>query len=134
MREIQETEQRYLKRITTLKNVSLHHYGYEPPSFGGKHAQRKLTSPDYSPSQSYADPLRRFAKRQETMIIPLYDAKVMFANIDAIVLAAEAFCQDLLMVDLTGRVRDRGIGDVCLRHVSGLDMKRGRLRGGELGG
>lgn len=42
----------------------------------------------------------------------------MFANIDAVVESAERFCRDLQDVDLTGRVRDRNIGDVCLHHVS----------------
>ena len=61
--------------------------------------------------------MRKFAKRPETMIIPVYDAKVMFANIDAVVAAAESFCADLQDVDLSGRARDRNIGDVCLHHV-----------------
>lgn len=87
VRELQDTERRYLRRITTLKS-------------------------------DYADPLRRFAKNPETMIIPLYDAKVMFANIDSLVLAAEAFQRDIDAVDMTGRVVGRGIGDICLRHVS----------------
>lgn len=87
VRELQDTERRYLRRITTLKT-------------------------------EYADPLRRFAKNPETMIIPLYDAKVMFANIDSLVNAAEAFQKDIEAVDLTGRVVGRGIGDICLRHVS----------------
>jgi hypothetical protein len=56
------------------------------------------------------------------MIIPVYDAKVMFANIDAVVEAAERFCRDLQEVDLTGRARDRNIGDVCLHHVSRLKV------------
>ncbi|KAJ9106135.1 hypothetical protein QFC21_001277 [Naganishia friedmannii] len=73
---------------------------------------------------SYADPLRKFAKRKDTMIIPPYEANVMFANIDNLVISAEAFCRDLLHIDISGRVAGQGIGDVCLRHVSGALTKR----------
>lgn len=52
------------------------------------------------------------------MIIPPYEANVMFANIDNLVISAEAFCRDLLHIDISGRVAGQGIGDVCLRHVS----------------
>jgi hypothetical protein len=52
------------------------------------------------------------------MIIPPYEANVMFANIDSLVISAEAFCRDLLHIDVSGRVSGQGIGDVCLRHVS----------------
>lgn len=52
------------------------------------------------------------------MIIPVYDAKVMFANIDAVVEAAENFSKDLQEVDISGRVKNRNIGDICLLHVS----------------
>ena len=108
--ELQDTETRYLKRITCLKTVSR----FDGPVFClATEADRSLLSW----IQSYADPLRKFARRSETMIIPVYDAKVMFANIDAIVEAAEGFCRDLQEVDLTGRARDRNIGDVCLYHV-----------------
>lgn len=86
IRELVDTEQRYLKRVTTLKT-------------------------------EYADPLRKFARSPETLIIPLYDAKVMFANIDALVIAADVFAKDLQKVDTTGRVPNRGIGDVCLKHM-----------------
>lgn len=68
-------------------------------------------------SQSYADPLRKFAKRKETTIIPLYEANVIFANIDNLVTSAESFCRDLQLVDLSGRALGHGIGDICLRHV-----------------
>jgi hypothetical protein len=84
----------------------------------------------YTLHQSYADPLRKFARRTETMIIPVYDAKVMFANIDAVVEAAERFYSDLQEVDLTGRARDRNIGDVCLHHVGvpGVHLSKSPLR------
>ena len=67
--------------------------------------------------QSYADPLRKFAKRKETTIIPLYEANVIFANIDNLVTSAEAFCRDLMLVDLSGRVPGHGVGEICLKHV-----------------
>lgn len=67
--------------------------------------------------KSYADPLRKFAKRKETTIIPLYEANVIFANIDNLVSSAEAFCKDLMLVDLSGRVPGHGVGDICLKHV-----------------
>jgi protein ECT2 len=52
------------------------------------------------------------------MVIPLYDAKTLFGNLDAIVASAVVFLADIENIDLSGRVRDRGLGDVCLRHVS----------------
>ncbi len=52
------------------------------------------------------------------MIIPLYDAKTLFGNLDTIVANASVFLRDIENIDLSGRVRERGIGDVCLRHVS----------------
>ncbi len=53
------------------------------------------------------------------MIIPLYDAKTLFGNLDTIVANASVFLRDIENIDLSGRVRERGIGDVCLRHVGG---------------
>ncbi|GHJ88511.1 hypothetical protein NliqN6_4913 [Naganishia liquefaciens] len=69
---------------------------------------------------SYADPLRKFAKRKETTIIPLYEANVIFANIDNLVTSAEAFCRDLMLVDLSGRVPGHGVGEICLKHLKEL--------------
>jgi hypothetical protein len=60
------------------------------------------------------------------MIIPVYDAKVMFANIDAVVEAAESFSKDIQEVDISGRVKNRNIGDVCLLHVSLCELKQCR--------
>jgi hypothetical protein len=67
--------------------------------------------------QSYADPLKRFAKRPETLIIPLYDAKTLFGNLDAIVEASSTFLADIAQIDLSGRVRGKGVGEICLKHV-----------------
>jgi hypothetical protein len=67
--------------------------------------------------QSYADPLRNFARQDYTKIIPLYEAKALFTNIDAIVVASEVFSRDLEHLFAAGSGSEI-IGDVCLRHVS----------------
>jgi hypothetical protein len=45
------------------------------------------------------------------MIIPPYEAKIIFANIDAVVHAAETFFQDLAGATV------ETVGAVCLQHV-----------------
>ncbi|KAK4685638.1 hypothetical protein P7C73_g4506, partial [Tremellales sp. Uapishka_1] len=68
---------------------------------------------------SYADPLREYARDPNSRIIPLYEAKTLFANIDAIVPASAAFLTDLeaMMFKGSGEVP---IGDICLRHLKDL--------------
>lgn len=66
--------------------------------------------------QCYADPLRAFAKDQNTQIIPLYEAKNLFANIDLIVPASQAFLADLEAM-WASEQGETTVGDVCLRHV-----------------
>ncbi len=67
---------------------------------------------------AYADPLRKFARRKEEAILPAYEAKTLFGNIDAILPANEAFLEDLeLMMTPHGPQSIGGIGDVCLKHV-----------------
>ncbi|KAG9038527.1 hypothetical protein FRB95_000748 [Tulasnella sp. JGI-2019a] len=67
---------------------------------------------------AYADPLRKFARRKEEAILPAYEAKTLFGNIDAILPANEAFLADLeVMVTPGGPESVGGIGDVCLRHI-----------------
>jgi hypothetical protein len=62
--------------------------------------------------QAYADPLRGFARRPESMIVPVYEAKTLFANIDQIVTAAFTFMMDL------DRATPDTVAEVCLKHVS----------------
>ncbi|KAG8884270.1 hypothetical protein FRB98_002543 [Tulasnella sp. 332] len=67
---------------------------------------------------AYADPLRKFARRKEEAILPAYEAKTLFGNIDAILPANEAFLADLeLMMTPQGAQSVGGIGDVCLKHI-----------------
>jgi hypothetical protein len=66
--------------------------------------------------QCYADPLRAFAKDKNTQIIPLYEAKNLFANIDLIVPASHAFLADLEVM-WASEQGEATVGDVCLRHV-----------------
>jgi RhoGEF domain len=68
--------------------------------------------------QSYADPLRSFARTKDTAIIPPYEAKTLFGNIDALIPANEAFLVDLeKMISPNGHRLVGGIGDVALKHV-----------------
>lgn len=62
----------------------------------------------------YADPLRQFSKSKSTAILPPYEAKILFGNIDNLLPVNEAFLADLeKMVAPNG---SRNVGDVALRH------------------
>ncbi|KAF8557012.1 hypothetical protein OG21DRAFT_1596146 [Imleria badia] len=66
----------------------------------------------------YADPLRQFSKSKSTSILPPYEAKTLFGNIDNLLPVNEAFLADLeKMVAPSG---SRNIGDVALRHFKDL--------------
>jgi hypothetical protein len=68
--------------------------------------------------QSYADPLRRYARSKDSVIISSYDASTLFGNIDQLLIANEAFLTDLeKMVGPNGHKVVGGIGDVALKHV-----------------
>ncbi|KAG8925444.1 hypothetical protein FRC00_003971 [Tulasnella sp. 408] len=70
---------------------------------------------------SYADPLRKFARKKEEAILPLYEAKTLFGNIDAILPANEAFLADLeQMMTPEGPSTVGGVGDVALKHIRDL--------------
>ncbi|TDL29908.1 hypothetical protein BD410DRAFT_811372 [Rickenella mellea] len=71
--------------------------------------------------ESYADPLRSYARSKDTAIIPAYEAKILFGNIDNLVPVNEAFLHDLeLMITPEGHRKVGGIGDVALRHFRDL--------------
>ena len=68
--------------------------------------------------QSYADPLRSFARNKDTAIIPAYQANTLFGNIDSLIPANEAFLADLERMLAPGGHRSMGgIGDVTRKHV-----------------
>ncbi|KAL5529987.1 hypothetical protein ACEPAF_6244 [Sanghuangporus sanghuang] len=70
---------------------------------------------------SYADPLRSYAKSKDTAILGLYESRTLFGNIDYIVPANEAFLHDLeQMMSRNGVQTVGGIGDVALRHFKEL--------------
>lgn len=70
---------------------------------------------------SYADPLRSYARSKDTAIIPPYEAKILFGNIDQLVLANEALLHDLeQMIAPDGAQTVGGIGDVLLYHFKDL--------------
>lgn len=65
----------------------------------------------------YADPLRSYARSKDTAIIPPYEAKVLFGNIDQLVPANESFLRDLeQMLTPSGPRTVGGVGDVALHH------------------
>ncbi|KIL70247.1 hypothetical protein M378DRAFT_156324 [Amanita muscaria Koide BX008] len=69
----------------------------------------------------YADPLRNFARSKETAILPAYEAKTLFGNIDNLVPVNEAFLTDLeKMMTPHGPKTVGGVGDVALRHFKEL--------------
>ncbi|KAL5487604.1 hypothetical protein ACEPAI_5712 [Sanghuangporus weigelae] len=70
---------------------------------------------------SYADPLRSYAKSKDTAILGLYESRTLFGNIDYIVPANEAFLHDLeQMMSRNGVQTVGGVGDVALRHFKEL--------------
>ncbi|KAF4602112.1 hypothetical protein EYR40_005316 [Pleurotus pulmonarius] len=69
----------------------------------------------------YADPLRKFSRSKETAIIPSYEAKTLFGNIDNLVPVNEAFLADLdAMMASNDEGPVGGIGDICLKHFKEL--------------
>lgn len=75
----------------------------------------------YSLKHDYADPLRTFSRSKDTAIIPPYEAKTLFGNIDQILPVNQAFLEDLeLMMLPDGPETVGGIGDVALKHFKQL--------------
>lgn len=71
--------------------------------------------------RDYADPLRKFARSKDTAIIPPYEAKTLFGNIDNLLPVNEAFLADLEIMMSEGGIKAmRGIGDVALQHFKVL--------------
>ncbi|GJE84556.1 RhoGEF domain-containing protein [Phanerochaete sordida] len=69
----------------------------------------------------YADPLRHFSKSKETAILPPYEAKIIFGNLDQLIPVNEAFLRDLeRMLAADGPEAVGGVGDVCLKHFKDL--------------
>ncbi|TCD67500.1 hypothetical protein EIP91_012305 [Steccherinum ochraceum] len=65
----------------------------------------------------YADPLRTFSRSKNTAILPPYEAKTLFGNIDQLLPVNEAFMYDLeRMMQPDGPQTVGGIGDVALKH------------------
>ncbi|KAH6915122.1 hypothetical protein BKA70DRAFT_566736 [Coprinopsis sp. MPI-PUGE-AT-0042] len=71
--------------------------------------------------KDYADPLRNFARSKDTAIIPPYEAKVLFGNVDNLIPVNQAFLEDLdKMLASDGPTTVGGIGDVALKHFKDL--------------
>lgn len=69
----------------------------------------------------YADPIRSYGRSKDTTILPLFDAKILFGNIDSILPANEAFLKDLeRMLASQGTIGYEGVGDIALRHFRDL--------------
>lgn len=69
----------------------------------------------------YADPLRNFSRSKNTAIIPAYEAKTLFGNIDNLLPINEAFLTDLeKMMAPNGAKTVGGVGDVALKHFKEL--------------
>ncbi|KAL1747651.1 hypothetical protein HDZ31DRAFT_60984 [Schizophyllum fasciatum] len=70
---------------------------------------------------SYADPLRSFARDKNTSLLPAYEAKVLFGNVDSLIPVNEAFLTDLEKMSApNGPKTVGGVGDVALRHFRDL--------------
>ncbi|KAF8592181.1 hypothetical protein K439DRAFT_1626199 [Ramaria rubella] len=71
--------------------------------------------------EAYADPLRTFARTKDTALLPPYEAKTLFGNIDNLLAVNEAFLRDLeLMIAPNGFNAVGGIGDVALKHFKDI--------------
>ncbi|EJU06625.1 hypothetical protein DACRYDRAFT_103575 [Dacryopinax primogenitus] len=93
LKELITTERSYVTRLRILKKAGL----------------------------DYADQLRAFAKRNETAIIPMYEANTLFGNVDALLLANESFLCDLeTMVFQNGYIAAEHTGDIALKHFREL--------------
>ena len=69
----------------------------------------------------YADPLRKFSRNKDTAILPPYEAKILFGNVDNLLPVNEAFLADLEKMMGSNEARSlSGIGDVALRHFRDL--------------
>jgi hypothetical protein len=69
----------------------------------------------------YADPLRKFSRHKDTAILPAYEAKILFGNIDNLLPVNEAFLADLeKMMAPNGANNVGGMGDVALKHFRDL--------------
>jgi hypothetical protein len=68
----------------------------------------------------YADPLRQFARSKDTAIVPLYEAKTLFGNIDQLLPVNEAFLADLEKMASPNGSQVGGVGNVALRHFKEL--------------
>ncbi|EIW61568.1 uncharacterized protein TRAVEDRAFT_162896 [Trametes versicolor FP-101664 SS1] len=68
----------------------------------------------------YADPLRSFARNKDTAIIPPYEAKTLFGNIDHLLPVNEAFLTDLEKMEKMALKGGLGVGDVALKHFKTL--------------
>ncbi|KIY49377.1 hypothetical protein FISHEDRAFT_41844 [Fistulina hepatica ATCC 64428] len=70
---------------------------------------------------SYADPLRSFARDKNKALLPPYEAKTLFGNIDNLLPVNEAFFKDLeKMMASNGTRTVGGVGDVALKHFKVL--------------
>ncbi|TFY76656.1 hypothetical protein EWM64_g7356 [Hericium alpestre] len=69
----------------------------------------------------YADPLRTFSRSKDTAIIPAYEAKTLFGNVDDLLPVHEAFLADLdRMMAPDGPQAVESVGDVVLHHFKQL--------------
>lgn len=64
--------------------------------------------------------MRSFARSKDTAIIPPYEAKTLFGNIDHILPVNEAFLTDLEKMEKTAHKGGPGVGDVALKHFKTL--------------
>ncbi|WVQ81448.1 hypothetical protein IAT38_003572 [Cryptococcus sp. DSM 104549] len=81
--------------------------------------ERSYLSRVHALKTAYADRLRLYAKDPNQQLIPPYEAKAMFANIEAILPASVAFLSDLEGMLSSGRPEEL-VGDVCLKHFKTL--------------
>jgi hypothetical protein len=71
--------------------------------------------------RDYADPLRKFSRSKDTSILPPYEAKILFGNIDNLLPVNEAFLTDLeRMMTPNGLRSVGGVGDVAIKHFKQL--------------
>lgn len=110
--ELLTTERTYVRRLRALKTV-------RPPCrrLYVKSGQSADPACRYF-GQTYADPLRIFAKDPSMAIIPSYNATALFGNLDVLLAVNEAFLADLERIGAGGG--PLGIGDVALRHFRDL--------------
>ncbi|KAI0371548.1 hypothetical protein BV20DRAFT_993203 [Pilatotrama ljubarskyi] len=129
--EPMDMESEPLSPSSSQQNTNLTHIGSRVPATTNHDALNEVIKELVSTERSYvkrlrilktdyADPLRSFARSKETAIIPPYEAKTLFGNIDHLLPVNEAFLTDLEKMERMAHKGGPGVGEVALKHFKAM--------------